>query len=116
MPRIIHSMMPPVLFESIQEPGKKYLIVEGKWEEVPMETTYKDLLWFRKHYGQKRNPAFDIEMDFEVPGSKGKVYDVRYSNEKWSCSCEAFTFGGGRSDCKHIKQVLKDIDDGKYAE
>ncbi len=55
-------------------------------------------------------------MDFEVPGSKGKVYDVRYSNEKWSCSCEAFTFGGGRSHCKHIKQVLKDIDDGKYAE
>jgi hypothetical protein len=39
---IAHSFSVPVLFESIQEPGKKYLICDGKWTDVPMETTYAD--------------------------------------------------------------------------
>lgn len=110
---IVESLFHPVLFNSIQEPGKKYMIAEGLWEEVPAETTYENIVWFRKHYGQKHS-AFDTEMDFEVPGSKGKVYEVKYSHKKWSCSCEAFTFSGGRSQCKHIKQTIKDIEEGKY--
>ena len=110
---IVESLWHPILFDSVQEPGKKYMITEGVWEEVPIDTTYENITWFRKHYGQTES-VLDVEMDFQVPGSKGKVYEVRYSHKKWSCSCEAFTFSGGRSQCKHIKQTIKDVEEGKH--
>lgn len=113
---IVHSLFHPVIFNSVENPGMVYIIADGVWKEVPGDTTYEDIVWFKKPGLGKRSPALEVpNMDFDVEGSKGKVYKVRYSNKKWSCSCEAFTFSGGRSNCKHIKQVLKDIDEGKYA-
>lgn len=112
---IVHSLFHPVLFDSIQNPGTKYLIADGIWKEVPNTVTYEDIVWFKKPSLTGRSPALIPEMDFKVPGSKGKEYTVRYSNEKWSCECEAFTFSGGRSPCKHIKQVKKDVEEGKYS-
>jgi len=112
--KIVHSLFHPVLFNSIQEPGKQYIIADGVWEEVDGTYTYDDIVWLKKPNIRGKSPALKVEMDFEVDGSKGKKYQVRYSNDKWSCSCEAFTFSGGRSHCKHIKQTLKDLDEGKY--
>jgi len=44
----IHSWRVPVLFESVINEGKKYLITSEKgWMEVPPETTYDDLEWIQ---------------------------------------------------------------------
>jgi len=32
---IVHSYIPPIVFDSIQEPGKRYVIADGKWTEIP---------------------------------------------------------------------------------
>lgn len=100
---IAHSFSVPVLFDSIQEPGKKYLICDGKWREVPIETTYNDINWFRKFDRMTPNPAFEHNLEWEVDGSKGKKYKVTMEGKTWSCECHAFGWSGSKRTCKHIE-------------
>ncbi len=103
---IIHSWRAPVLFDSIQEPGKKYAITsEDGWVEVPNHFTYKNLIWFRKGDRNGKNEAFKIQPEWEVDGSKGKKYIVKVDNDTWSCSCPAYGWSGNSRTCKHIQQV-----------
>lgn len=102
---VIHSWRVPVLFSSIQEPGKKYAITsEDGWVEVPNYFTYKDIVWFRKWDRNGKNEAFKHTFETEVTGSKGKTYTVKCEDDVWSCNCPAFGFSGN-SGCKHINQV-----------
>lgn len=43
---------------------------------------------------------------FEVVGSKGDVYTVSCTEDKWSCSCTSFQF---RHMCKHIDKVKQNV-------
>ena len=100
---IAHSFKIPVLFESIQEPGKKYLICDSNWREVPIETKYSDIKWFRKFDERTPNPALEHHLEWEVDGSKGKKYTVRMEGKRWSCECHAFGWSGGKRTCKHVE-------------
>jgi hypothetical protein len=51
----ITSLLPPVLFDSIVEPGKKYMIASGVWTEVSQDTTYEDIEWIKKVYPKKED-------------------------------------------------------------
>ena len=52
----VYSWRVPVLFESIINEGKKYLITTEKgWMEVPPETTYDDLEWIKIPFTDKRD-------------------------------------------------------------
>lgn len=44
-------------------------------------------------------PKFQI---WQVDGSKGNVYNVTLADNKWTCDCQAGSFG---RNCKHVKQV-----------
>ena len=100
---IAHSFRVPVLFDSIQEPDKKYLICDGQWREVPKETKYADIKWFRKFDERTPNPAFEHHLEWEVDGSKGKKYLVELKGKQWSCQCHAFSWSGGKRTCKHVE-------------
>lgn len=56
---VITSLLPPVLFDSIVEPGKKYMIASGVWTEVPQDTTYDDIEWIKKIYSKKEDLNLD---------------------------------------------------------
>ncbi len=101
---IVHSFMVPVVFDSIQEPGKRYVIADGKWTEIPNHLGYSNIMHFRKPHKGGKNEAFKPTFEQEVDGSKGKKYTVKCENNIWSCTCPAFGFSGN-SGCKHIKQI-----------
>ena len=103
---IAHSWFPPAIYKShIDE--KTYMICDGNYIEVPDGTTWKDLMWFKRPSLGKKNEALKIRLDWEVEGSKGKKYEVKVDDDKWSCSCPAFGWSGGRG-CKHIDKIKKD--------
>lgn len=89
--------------------SKKYVI--PNWIEVPMETTYDDVVLvspFGKTKGkpieQIRTETDDIQVD--VPSSTGKGgYKVRRFQGTWTCSCPASMYR--RMECKHVKEVKK---------
>lgn len=56
---VITSLLPPVLFDSIVEPGKKYMIASGIWTEVSQDTTYDDIEWIKKIYSKKEDLNLD---------------------------------------------------------
>jgi len=106
---VIHSWRVPVLFNSIQEPEKKYAITsEDGWVEVPNHFTYKDIVWFRKEDRNTKNEAFKNTFEQEVDGSKGKKYTVKNEDNRWSCTCPAFGWSGNARTCKHIDKVKTD--------
>ena len=57
----ITSLLPPVLFDSIVEPGKKYMIASGVWTEVSQDTTYEDIEWIKKVYPKKEDLNLDTK-------------------------------------------------------
>jgi len=101
---IAHSFLPPVVFDSIQEPGKRYVIADGKWTEIPNHLGYEHIIHFKKPSENDKHHAFKNTFEQEVNGSKGKKYTVKCEDDRWSCSCPAFGFSGN-SGCKHIKQI-----------
>lgn len=101
MKRIVHSFMIPIVFDSLQN-GKRYIIADGKWDEVPKTFEWGDIQWFQKPFKGGKNEAFKIRMEWEVEGSHGKKYNVRCDEDNWSCSCPAFGWGVRRKECKHI--------------
>lgn len=112
--RIIHSFMIPVVFESAIE-DKTYIIADGKWTEVEKGFNWSDIFWFKKPFKGGKNEAFKIDLEFDVQGSKGKIYKVKYYNKQWSCSCPSFGWGGRARTCKHIELKKKEIEEGKYS-
>ncbi len=55
---IVHSYMVPVVFDSIQEPGVRYLIADGKWTPIPNHLGYKHITHFKREYKGAKNEAF----------------------------------------------------------
>lgn len=104
---IVHSTFPPVLFDSITEPGKRYVIAEGEWVEVSPNITYDNVIHFRKILGE-RNEAFQTRFEQDVAGSKGKTYTVTCESNIWSCTCPAFSWSGNSRTCKHIQQIKQE--------
>jgi len=101
---IVHSYRIPVVFDSLQEPGVRYLIDESGWTQIPNHLGYKHIKWFQKESKHSKNEAFKNTFEQEVDGSKGKKYTVKCEDNIWSCTCPAFGFSGN-SGCKHIKQI-----------
>lgn len=107
---IVHSYFIPVVLDDPQNKNKRYIIADGKWEEVPTNITYKSIIWFQKPYKGGKNEAFKNNFEVEVEGSKGKTYTVKGGDDGWSCSCPAFGWSGGRG-CKHIDKVKAEKND-----
>ena len=55
---IAHSFLPPVVFDSIQEPGKRYIIADGKWTEIPNHLGYQHVIHFKKPHKDGKHHAF----------------------------------------------------------
>jgi len=106
---IVHSTFPPVLFNSVTEPGKRYIIAEGEWVEVSSNITYADVIHFRKILGE-RHEAFQPRFEQDVAGSKGKTYTVTGEGKVWSCTCPAFGWSGNSRTCKHIEKIKQEND------
>jgi hypothetical protein len=105
---IVHSYMVPVVFDSIVEPGKRYVIADGHWTEIPNHLGYKHINHFRKDSLRSKNEAFKNNYETEVAGSKGKSYTVKCTDNVWSCTCPAYGWSGNSHTCKHITQVKTD--------
>ena len=105
---IVHSYMVPVVFDSIQEPGKRYVIADGRWTQIPNHLGYKHINHFRKEHKGSKNEAFKNNYETEVTGSKGKSYTVKCESNVWSCTCPAYGWSGNAHTCKHITQVKTD--------
>lgn len=103
----VHSWYPPVIFDSIQEPGKRYLIIDGKWNEVPNTLTYDDVKWVKISDTKEKSRMVDETKvkSWTVDGSKGNKYIVSLNNNIWSCTCPAFNYSGNGLSCKHIQNI-----------
>ena len=77
---------------------KRYAISGGTWIEVPLDTTRDELdkymVWDRPKIDEVKR------MTWEVEGSKGNVYKVTLTGDRWSCTCPGFKW---RNSCKHIE-------------
>jgi len=105
---IVHSYRIPVVFDSVEEPGKRYIIEESGWTEIPNHLGYKHVNWFQKNSAKSKNEAFKNNYETEVAGSKGKSYTVKCESNVWSCTCPAYGWSGNSHTCKHITQVKTD--------
>ena len=102
---IVHSYIPPIVFDSIQEPGVRYVIADGKWTQIPNHLGQKHIILFKKDSIRSKNEAFKNNYETEVAGSKGKSYTVKCEDNVWSCTCPAYGWSGNSHTCKHIAQV-----------
>ena len=77
---------------------KRWAISGGTWIEVPLDTTRDELdkymVWDRPKIDEVK------KMTWEVEGSKGNVYKVTLTGDRWSCTCPGFRW---RNSCKHIE-------------
>lgn len=102
---IVHSLIAPIIFESIQEPGKRYIIADGEWTEIHNDINKDNIVWFKRPYEGGKHSAFKSTAEWQVDGSKGKKYTVKASDDSWSCSCPAYGWSGAKRSCKHIEQI-----------
>lgn len=105
---VVHSLIPPIIFNSIKEPGKRYIIADGKWAEINDDINKDNIIWFKKPGIGKKHSAFENSVEWEVEGSKGKKYTVKAHENNWSCSCPAYGWSGAKRSCKHIDQIKKE--------
>ena len=96
----IEVRFPPILCNS-PSTGIRYAIGDGKWVEVPPETTREDLpKWFTwTRYSAVQDASIG---SWDVTGSTGNKYTVSRRQDAWSCSCAGF---GWRRKCKHVAQM-----------
>lgn len=57
-------------------------------------------------YVKKPKPVKEVGKSWQVQGSKGNVYTVKTTGDKWSCTCPSFIYRKGR--CKHITARIND--------
>jgi len=86
---IAHSHLPPVVFDSIQEPGKRYVIADGQWTEIPNHLGYANIIHFKKPTANGKHHAFKPTFEQEVDGSKGKKYTVKCNEEQMQMMIDA---------------------------
>jgi hypothetical protein len=98
----VKSTLNPAIFKS-PATNKTYIIAGNQpWVEVPADTTLNEVCWIPV-YEPEKAPFSAREQRFEVEGSKGNKYTVKYSaNGFWNCECVGFSF---RGQCKHIKKA-----------
>ena len=58
-------------------------------------------------YVKKPKPVKEVGESWQVPGSKGKVYTVKKTGEKWTCTCPSFIYRKGK--CKHILTKIEEL-------
>lgn len=104
---VVHSTMPPVIYNSIHDSGKRYVIADGEWVEVSQNITHANIVHFRKIMGES-NHAFSKRFEQDVAGSKGKTYTVICEDNRWSCTCPAFGWSGNSRTCKHITKIKEE--------
>lgn len=78
--------------------------VHMQWYEVSSEGV--------SHSKVVRGPAPDEVFNKATPTSTYNVY-FSTSKKKWMCPCEAYRFSKYNKWCKHIKGVIKHIDEKK---
>lgn len=109
----IYSSLPPVSFQSINDnqwyivttdPKLGWVKVDRKYSWVELEKMWKKPQFKKTIEKEVKLPKIEQKQTFWVNGSKGKVYEVTNTNQKWTCSCPAHGFGRGR-DCKHIISI-----------
>jgi SWIM zinc finger len=101
----IQSWYPPVIHNSIQD-GKRYVIVDGKWTEIPKDLTHNDIKWTKLSDPKVRSKIITNEdKEWSVDGSKGNKYKVSCVHNVWSCTCPAFNYSGNGLTCKHIEKI-----------
>jgi hypothetical protein len=98
----IHSFEAPLV---LKDESGTYTNVDGRRLDLPSGVTNGNFVWFRKPYKGGKNPAFHVELDWEVEGSGGKKYKVSMNHKEWTCNCHAFKFSGLKRSCKHTEQV-----------
>ena len=92
----VDVIYPPCLATMVS--GKRYAISGSTWIEVPLDTTLDDV---HKYMIWKRTKTRTEEVKtWKVEGSKGNVYKVTLSGDRWSCTCPGFRW---RNSCKHIE-------------
>lgn len=101
---IVHSYTVPFIYDSHLD-NKRYVVGDGKYTEVDKSTTWKDIIWFKRPHKGGRAEALKIQIDWDVPGSKGKTYKVAVNDNRWSCTCPAFGWSGNSRTCKHITAI-----------
>jgi hypothetical protein len=44
--------------------------------------------------------------EYDVIGSKGDTYKIKFEENNWTCTCKAFTYSKEiPQTCKHIKKI-----------
>lgn len=111
----IHSLLPPVAFQSVTS-GQWFIVTTDPklgWVKVDRKYSWGELekMWVKTIGKFKKTeesvvslPKSTQNQTFSVEGSKGKIYEVSKIGGRWSCSCPAFGFSRG-NECKHIKQI-----------
>jgi hypothetical protein len=109
----IHSLLPPVAFQSVVS-GRWFIVTTDPklgWVEVDRKYSWEELnkMWIKDKFKNTTKevvilPKPTPKQTFSVEGSKGKIYEVINNAGKWSCSCPAFGFSRGNG-CKHITQL-----------
>ena len=100
----VSSYFPPVVFTAPIS-NQRYVIADGIWIAVDSHIQYSDIVWNKLKFDHKEIIKKSVAKEYSVVGSKGNTYIVRFSDNKWSCSCPAFGFSGFTKTCKHIKQI-----------
>jgi len=96
----IEVRIPPGIV-SMPWTGKTYAISGAHWIEVPEGTTQAEIGRWMVYKNPK--PETVPAHTWEVVGSKGKSYTVRFDG-RWSCTCAGFKF---RRECKHTATKKK---------
>lgn len=111
----IHSLLPPVAFQSVVT-NQWYIVTTDPnlgWVKVDRKYSWSELekMWTKTIVKFKKTeevvvplPKSTPKQTFSVEGSKGKIYEIINNGGRWSCSCPAFGFSRG-NECKHIKQI-----------
>ncbi len=90
----VKVMYPPAV---LRLNGKCWAVSGSTWIRVPLDTTRDDLdkymVWSRPEI------RTDNVKTWQVEGSKGNMYKVTLTGNRWSCTCPGFKW---RNSCKHI--------------
>jgi hypothetical protein len=93
---VVGGIIPPVLFNFVDK-----LAICPWWVNVPLGTTFDDIVWI-KDDGTQTNPKPN---NIEVKSSDGSSkYIIKKVGDKYHCSCPGYYRAKDRI-CKHIKQL-----------
>lgn len=94
---------PPGLFVDLE--GNKY--ITPTWIKVHPKTTLEDINWVKPSLDKVEKSKIKT-WEFKS-SSSDQVYTVTYNENKIKCDCMGFF--RSRGNCKHVKQVKKELND-----